>query len=479
MAETAGMSVGDPMQGQQNEGQQNDPSNPTTGPSTGEQAQVSEQPPMSHEEILYQLKTEYNERRPSFYALRDAIKRQGSGPCSEQALQYFSYLKDEYDEIRYNLEMKTEALKEELTLEISKAKKTAVSWKNKYNAAVQAKDDIQFTLDNATGEHIPYVPKPKVFSVKVAELPTFQGEKNAEKVITFLTSLQRVFERRNRELGLVGTKEGWGEYGLGQLRGTAATWGQYEWPISKEVDWERFKTRIREHFVPHGTVEDLHCQMATLKITPGQSIRDFNDSFLQLRLRIRIISGLVSDDNVDDNVVNAYTTKLRTAAMNETGAKQRIKQVWAMFTSWRFQDSNKDAKLEDIMHYCQMMDGALNDKAAPNVVPTTSNSQASVFTPVPTPSEDGGDPMDLSSAELFKLAVQWVNRNGGGNKGKGSFEGGDINNDWKKRVKCWYCEKLGHLKSECRKKKADKEKSINQMEALSNDLEDSSLTEND
>lgn len=101
------------------------------------------------------------------------------------------------------------------------------------------------------------------------------------------------------------------------------------------------------------------------------------------------------------------------------------------------------------MHYCQLMDGVLNNKT----LTTVATPQADTLTPVSTPpTENYGDPMDLSLLELFKLGVRWA-EDKGRDGGKRTFNGGDTKNDWKKGVKCWYCDKTGHLKKECRKRK--------------------------
>lgn len=457
---------------------QDNDATPAAGPPAHEMSNLT------HEQALEALKTTYAQRTAKFYALRDAISREGSGPCPEQAYRFFAFLRDEYEEARYLLEVEADSFRtsmekqlDEVKRRLSKIKADKDKTQKEYQKLILEKDDLTFMRDN-------HEPSKKCFSVKVQELPTFSGDRNAEKVITFLSGLQRVFQRRNRELNLLGSTEGWGDYAVGQLRGPAANWGQLEWPINTDVDWDRFQKRLREHFVPHGTLEELHCLMASLKVSSGQSVREFNDAFLQLRLRIRIIAGLVTDDNLDSNIINSYITKLKTAALIESPSKPRIKPVWAMYTSWRYQPDNQNAPLRDIMHYCQLMDGALNDKTTTTTTTSianghTTNNGANTTTPANATDAvaDNGDPMDLSQLQLFKMGIKWAESKERANR-ENKFEKADVNNDWKKKVRCWYCEKVGHLKKECRKRRVDKKKekeaNLVETEADTNDESDSS-----
>lgn len=134
-------------------------------------AQPAAQPVISHEQALEALKTIYADRQPSFYQLRDQIKQEGSGECTPQALRYFSYVKDEYNQQQYELQMLLDSVQEQAKQYRENTEKkgqkiiaTSNKWKKEYERLSPEKDNLQLFIDNYTHPHLPST---KMFSCKV------------------------------------------------------------------------------------------------------------------------------------------------------------------------------------------------------------------------------------------------------------------------------------------------------------------------
>ena len=101
-------------------------------------------------------------------------------------------------------------------------------------------------------EPTPTTPQVAIFTIDPSTLPTlgYHDPKKEGNMINFISKLQSMFENRSRELGLVNgdiaLTDGWVQYGVGQLRGSAAEWA-----------WARYGTQMRR--IKWATfVEDLH-----------------------------------------------------------------------------------------------------------------------------------------------------------------------------------------------------------------------------
>jgi len=81
----------------------------------------------------------------------------------------------------------------------------------------------------------PHTSKYGVFTIKLSRLPTFDGEYNAEKMITFIGGLERTFNLRATETGISGSTTNWGDYVIQWLTGEAAKWAQLMWLATERV----------------------------------------------------------------------------------------------------------------------------------------------------------------------------------------------------------------------------------------------------
>lgn len=459
-------------------------------------------------ETAHDLRTEY------WYTVRKRILDRGVGPMSRRNMQYFTVLKDFYDEKLAMLQVDVENLeleKVDLTVKIDKSKTNNEILKGKLATRDQAIRQLTDELP-VPGVNLP--PQDKAassrFTVQVKELPKFSGDKNAEKVITFLTGLERVFVRRARETGTKGNTDGWGDYAVGQLTGEAEQWGQAEWTTGTMVAWDAFKTRLRAQYIPQGLVESLEGKIASLKIGRDQSIREFNDAFLQLRMKLRIIEGRTEEvDNKDQAIIRTYTTKIQMASKEEPSTKTRMKNVWGQWVQWRMTETGKMATstLPDVMTYFQTVDNALHGEPdEPSVATRTKEATKDYAAPVTTRDPDAMDlsRLEIDKLELFRMGVEFAKRNnhtssGYSNNSRASSRnstssggyrsesrsgrnGGDNNSRqsnwrrqdrdedlddvdaWKRGRRCWNCGLMGHLRVECRKKK--------KVEARITELED-------
>jgi len=129
-----------------------------------------------------------------------------------------------------------------------------------------------------------------VFTAKPSSLPQFFGERDAEKVITFLCALERTFHLRASETSTAGSTRHWAEYGIQCLKGKAAEWAHMTWFLEEDVEWGEFKDKLAEHFIPADATAKLRAAFANLAWDPKTPLAQFNDDFRALRQKIRIIT---------------------------------------------------------------------------------------------------------------------------------------------------------------------------------------------
>lgn len=382
----------------------------------------------------------YGERPENFYSARRQVLARGPGEVHARTVQYLEMLKDHYEENLAAAYIERDEMSsscKELQLKLDKSKTNNEILRGKMATRDQMIGDLSRERQVlATTGHV-VTPTAKIFTVQVKELPVFRGEKNAEKVITFLTGLERVFVRRARETNTRDSTDGWGDYAVGQLKDGAAQWGQCEWPTRHSVDWEAFKTKVRAQYIPASAQEEVEGQLAALQVGPKQSIKEFNYTFLQLRLKLRIIEGNPLDNEADQNVIKSYVTKIRAASKDEPATRNRMKAVWASWAQWKLSDPLRRAaaSLSDVMMYFQTMDDALQGETDDIPKPGTSNIVTTIASSG-TVAAAGVDPdaMDLSKLEvdkleLFKLGVEFANRGRSGQRGTD----GQSSSNWRYR----------------------------------------------
>ena len=113
------------------------------------------------------------------------------------------------------------------------------------------------------------------FSIKIQGLPTFDGDKDAEKLITFLAALERAFSLRAMETGTTGLTQSWGEYAIQRLTGRAANWAHLTWRLNDKVLWDDFKAKMAQQFIPADYLNKLRMAFANLAWDSKRSLADF------------------------------------------------------------------------------------------------------------------------------------------------------------------------------------------------------------
>jgi len=159
-----------------------------------------------------------------------------------------------------------------------------------------------------------------VFTAKPSSLPQFFGERDAEKVITFLCALERAFHLRAAETSTSGSTRHWAE------------WAHMTWFLGEDVEWE-FKDKLTEHFIPSDATAKLRAAFANLMRDPKTPLAQFNDDFRALRQKLRIITKSRLDDEHDAAVIESYLTKIQNVCLKEKN-NSSASGMYTVFTSW-------------------------------------------------------------------------------------------------------------------------------------------------
>jgi len=302
-----------------------------------------------------------------------------------------------------------------------------------------------------------------VFTAKSSSLPQFFGERDAEKVITFLCALERAFHLRASETSTSGSTRHWAEYRIQCLKGKAAEWAHITWFLEEDVEWGEFKDKLAEHFIPADAAAKLHAAFANLAWDPKTPLAQFNDDFKALRQKIRIITKSRLDDKHDAGVIESYLTKIQNTCLKEKNNGPAL-GVYAVFTSWEACWGGAQCPiLTKIMTFLARQDDTQNRHTAY----TLSHSLVSP-SPHPLTTSQGGDVMDI-----YKAEVKGGNRRAWGRdrpafgKGSGKDRKGrelkgdekkqrgdekkeDHDSEWLRKQCCYHCGTPGYLKKDCK-----------------------------
>ncbi|KAI5782324.1 hypothetical protein DFH27DRAFT_637299 [Peziza echinospora] len=320
-----------------------------------------------------------------------------------------------------------------------------------------------FLQSMTTGNGGPYGNHPirKIFSFKSNELPTYDGERNAEKVITFLVALERAFRTRAQETNSVGNTTAWGMYAVQQLRNKAAEWGNHVWGLGDEIEWESFKDRLTDQFIPIDYVTRLKLEMANLVINPKKPLLEFNEKFRSVRLRLRIVTrSRGTNDETDPSLIDFYISRIQTAAASEKGSDCMAK-VYGAYVQWtNLQRHDSPPTLSVVMNFCARMDDIHNRHSGATLsVNLNSGGSSNQLT-----TSQGGDKMDLCLANARSNNQSSNNRGRNGYQGESKRRDNDRkghkddkskkDDDKAKRdtskMKCYHCDGIGHIKAECK-----------------------------
>ncbi|KAI5781095.1 hypothetical protein DFH27DRAFT_639763 [Peziza echinospora] len=177
-------------------------------------------------------------KRPTLFSqVRRAIIAEGLGPTLVDQNRYVKAVKEKYNEKLAELHQ----VGAQLMVERDNAVKKSTRLNKALNASLEKHN---LTLQQQT---TPPTNRPSKFNRKSMNLPTYNGTRDANTIITFLTAVQRQYLTRAFKLGdLEGeTKEIWGTYVLALLKGETLTWGNMEWRTDDHVLWQEFKNRLK------------------------------------------------------------------------------------------------------------------------------------------------------------------------------------------------------------------------------------------
>lgn len=179
----------------------------------------------------------------------------------------------------------------------------------------------------------------------------------------------------------------WGDYAIQRLTGEAAKWAQLMWLASERVDWDDFKVKMAQPYIPADYLNKLKMAFANLTWDPKKLLTEFNETFKSLRLRLQIINEEKASAGLDATIYDRYITKIEQAA-NKEKASGPVCLVYSAYVQWTGLQSSNTTLLK-AMDFCSKMDDihnrhtsiSLEGKAA---TPTTNR---------PLTTSEGGDAM--------------------------------------------------------------------------------------
>lgn len=83
-------------------------------------------------------------------------------------------------------------------------------------------------------------------------------------MVTFIGGLERAFNLRASETGTTRSTTNWGDYAIQRLTGEAAKWAQLMWLASERVDWDDFKAKMAQQYIPADYLNKIKMAFANL-----------------------------------------------------------------------------------------------------------------------------------------------------------------------------------------------------------------------
>ena len=235
----------------------------------------------------------------------EEIYRLGPGMLDDQTRQYIGAIQrmaSKLEQVNGDLRQQLSDLTAEVTSRDITIKKL--------------QDDHQRALASlGKGEHVSHpiqgtVPaqgQGRVFSMKVGDLPKFNGKREGGAVLGWLKQLERQFVTRSLELELPVTDTGkWARYGVLAMEGDAATWAGYMIPTDAELTWPQFKTIVTQGFIPAAEITRMKQQFERLRCAKDEPIAAFNKRWRDLRL-VLDLEPVVPPENV---LIEMYLIKI-------------------------------------------------------------------------------------------------------------------------------------------------------------------------
>lgn len=229
--------------------------------------------------------------------------------------------------------------------------------------------------------------------------------------------------------------------------------------MSYAVDWEEFKKEFIHQHVPADAIATLQKWFEELAVTG--SIREFNEKFRLLRMRLRVATNEPAMEMGDSPEVNrtqrakaeaplvtSYELNLPKAGEVEFkrgDSSGPMSKVYPEYTKMRIENSQKsppyEHTIEDVMVYMETMDNVINHRNTLETMPVNSTS---LFTPGVKPTTTTAntpappvDMMDLEASRMEGTAQLFA-----------MFEkvlSGTVDNC----PKCSHCKKAGHVQMDC------------------------------
>ncbi|RPB19211.1 hypothetical protein L211DRAFT_853399 [Terfezia boudieri ATCC MYA-4762] len=273
----------------------------------------------------------------------------------------------------------------------------------------------------------------------------------------------------------MGLMRAWGDYAIQRLTEKAAKWAQLTWLSSDRIDWEDFKQRLTQEYIPADYLNKLKMAFANLAWDPKKPLTGFNETFRSIRLRLQIVKKERTNDELDATIYDSYITKIEYATTKEKSSGPAC-LVYGAYVQWvALQEGKRRPTLTQAMAFCSKMDDIHNRHTSISVEGLDAGVPTGVTPARPLTTSEGGDAMDIYAMNTNR------GRYGGGrgrgerkgttSRGSPKKEGGTIEGGKEKTKEkdkgvtaigknpsstpktwmegCFHCHSPGHVKKDC------------------------------